>query len=149
MDIFKVGNDFYDSSSDKVSYFIPLKYFEKKELPDELKKYKKSFDKYKDEYNEILESSTENENDIKRFIGKFFKNIEITNPLRLKTDLIKVLNNKYPITKVSKEEKQENKNKREKYLNTYDKLILRNNVNFSKINKIIDNIKKDIKKKNI
>lgn len=175
MDIFKVGNDFYDSSSDKVSYFIPLKYFEKvpktsfinplftdeeiidsienyfekNDLAEELEKYKKYFDKYKDDYNEILESSKINENNIKKFIGKFFKNVEITNQLRLKTDLIKVLNNNYPITKVSKEEKQENKNKREKYLNMYDNLILKNNDNFSKINKIIDNIKKDIKKKNI
>jgi hypothetical protein len=175
MDIFKVGNDFYDSSSDKVSYFIPLKYFkkipktsfinpsftdeeiidgignyfEKNELPEELKKYKKSFDKYNDEYNEVLISSIENENDIKRFIGKFFKNMEITKPLKLKTDLNKVLNDKYPITKVSKEEKIENKNKREYYLNMYDNLVSRNNNNYIKINKIIENIKKDIKKKNI
>jgi hypothetical protein len=175
MDIFKVGNDFYDSSNDKVSYFIPLKYFEKvpktlfinpiftdeeiidsienyfekNELPIELKKYKKSFDKYKDDYNDVLERSNINDNDIKKFTEKFFKNYKISNPLRLKTDLIKVLNKKYPIAKVNKEEKIENKDKREKYLITYDKLISSNTNCYTKINKIIEDIKKDIKSKNI
>lgn len=170
MDIFKVGDDFYDKSSDKISYYIPLNYFKKipktsylnpsfeddeiienldaiinkDDIPEELIKYNNIFNKYVNEYKKIEEAIKTTEKDIELFTKKFFKGIQITNFDRSKGELEKILKNKYPIQRTTN--KEQNKNKRIQYMSMYEKLKSKNEENNYNLIRLINNVKKDIKK---
>jgi exonuclease SbcC len=175
LDAFKVGDDFYDATSEGASYYIPIDLFTKVEktsfINPELKEdfvfdlleaediskypetiqnkinFVKSSKSFK-KYESIMDERIDEEIELSELLEKFdIVSEDLNDMVRKKGELKAKILEEYPLTKgLSKTEKEKIKQKRDKYINKYDEIIERIKGTRVKLDKVKSTIINNINK---